>query len=187
MMFSSKNLIFINDSGLEFVRSISPNILLAVGGILMLSYFLRSYSLWSMSRRYGLRGSNFLLAFIPLFRGVLLNKFGSTVLGYGRWKKFFVIVLYIIQFLSFFGMLLLPINTSVYVCIAVYLLVSYGRLLFTLKGLSIGLTGSDVGFLWSIGIIGSILTLTSVRGTYTSIIAYKPEQITIKGHEVIEL
>lgn len=186
-MLSSKNLIFIDDSGLEFVRGISPIILMSIGGILLLSYFLRSYSLWSMSRRYGLKGNNFLLAFIPIFRGALLNKFGSSVLGYGKWKKFFVIILYIVQLLSFFGMLVLPINTSVYACIVIYLLISYGRLFFTLKGLSIGIAGTDVGFLWSIGIIGSILTLVAVRGTYSSIIAYKPEQITIKGYEVIEL
>lgn len=186
-MFNPKNLIFVDDKGLEFVRGTSPIILLSIGGILLLSYFLRSYSLWSIARRYGLKGNSFLLAFIPLFRGILLNRLGVNVLGYSKFKKFSVIFLYFIQLLSFFGILLLSINTSVYISVVIYIVVSYFRLLFTLKGVSVGLSGSDLGFLWSIGIIGSILALVSVSRTYTSVIAYKPKPVTINAYDVIEL
>lgn len=185
-LFNPNNLVFLEDKYLEIVRSINPRVLALVLGVLLLSRILRSWSLWSLARRYNIKGA-FLLSNVP-FLSIFLNyRLGKELCGMGAKVRF----LFKLLFINYFaGIVLVLIAPSFNLMLAGFILAVVPHLLSIQYWgtVSEGVTGKE-SLGWYLPIIGSILILHSVGKSYNREVYKKPKNFDtfFKKAEEIEI
>lgn len=171
-LFNPNNLVFLEDRYLSMARSINPRILLAVLGVLLLSRFLRSWSLWVLARRYSIKGS-FLLSQLP-FVSIFLNyRLGRELCGMGAKTRVLFKVLLLSYLVGLVLVLVAP-NFNLMVMGGVLAVVPYLLSIQYWSTVSEGVLGRE-SLWWYVPIVGSLMIIHSVGNSYERDIYQKPK------------
>lgn len=169
-MFNSNTLVFLTKENLQIARGIPLKYIYFILGIILFSYLMRSFAIWKLCSRLGVRG--FLLSFLPFIRVMVYSRLGKEVTGFGPRLRLFT-KFYLVIYLIGIGLFLFAPSINLVLAGVFLSVVVHTTLSFVLEPISIGLVGKSRLY-WVIPLVGSIGMLIEIYKSYRGRVYVKP-------------
>lgn len=171
LLFNSNNLVFHDSSTLEQIREIPVEVLVVLSAVVVLAYFLRSFSTWRLLNRLGLKG--LWISFLPFLRLFTYNRLGKEVDGFGPKTRLFYKFLSLVYLVNLVLLLIAP-SFKLMIIGLISVISCHLVSTYPLMKASKGICGR-VQYIWLVPIIGSITMLVHVFKSRNGLVFVKPK------------